>query len=101
MSKKRVAERLLVASQYKAHGETLGMRQSDYLIYVEVLNSAKGLVVADERVPSRTLLEATIEQMEEGGLYPLTSSPTSSRELTKTSNDEPRERNIILASART
>ena len=70
VSNKRVAERLLVASQYKAHQETLEMRQSDYLIYVEALNTAKGLVVADERVPGRTLLEATIEQMEEGELYP-------------------------------
>ena len=49
VSNKRVAVRLLVASQYKAHGETLEMRQRDYLIYVEALNLAKGLVVADER----------------------------------------------------
>ena len=54
----------------RGHGETLEMRQSDYLIYVDALNSAKGLVVAYERVPGRTLLEATIEQMEEGELYP-------------------------------
>ena len=39
------------------------MRQSDYLIYVEALNSAKGLVVVDERVPGRMLLEAIVEQI--------------------------------------
>ena len=67
---KWVAGRLLVASQYMAYGETLEMRQRDFLIYVEALNSAKGLVVVDERVPGRTLFDATIEQMEEGELYP-------------------------------
>ena len=61
VSNKRVAERLLVASQYKSHGETLEMRQSDFLIYVEELNSAKGLVVVDKRITGRTLLEAIVE----------------------------------------
>ena len=70
VSNKRVAEHFLFASQYIAHGETLEMRQSDNLIYVEALNSAKGLLVDDERIPGRTLLGATIKQMEEGELHP-------------------------------
>ena len=70
VSSTRAAERLLVASQYEAHGETLEERQSDYLICVEALDSAKGLVVADERVAGRMLLEDTIEQRVEGELYP-------------------------------
>ena len=98
VSNERVAERLLVASQHKAHGEILEMRQSDFLVYVKALNSAKGLVVVDERVLGRTLLEAIRWRKES---CTLTSSPTSSRGLTKTSNDEPKERNRILASART
>ena len=50
---KRVAERLLVASQYTAYGETLVVRQRDFLIYVEALSSAKGLVIVVERVPGQ------------------------------------------------
>ena len=69
MRNKRVAERLLVASQYTAYGETLKMRQNDFLIYVEALSSAKGRVVVDVRVPDRMLLEAIAEQMEKGELY--------------------------------
>ena len=48
----------------------LEMPQRDFLIYVEALSSAKGLVVVDESVSGGTLLEAIVEQMEEGGLYP-------------------------------
>ena len=67
---KWVAERLLVASQYESFEETLKMRQSDFLINVEALNSAKNLVVVEERVTGRTLFEAIVEQIEEGELYP-------------------------------
>ena len=93
MSNKRVAERLLVASQYTAYGETLKMGQNDFLIYVEVLSSAKGRVVVDMRqndfliyvdalnsakchmvvkrgVIGGTLLEAIVEEIEEGELFP-------------------------------
>ena len=59
-----------VSSKGVAERETLEMHQSDNLFHVEALNSVKRLVAAGDRVPGWALLEATIEQVEEGVLYP-------------------------------
>ena len=47
-----------------------GLPCSEFLIYVEALNSAECLVVVEKRITGRMLLEAIVEQMREGELYP-------------------------------
>ena len=76
------------------------MGQNDFLIYVEALNPAKGLVIVDERIPSRTLHKPSSSRWKKKSCI-LTSSPTLSRGLTKASNSESKERNCIFVSART
>ena len=81
VSRKRVSERDTASAAAKAHGESLEMARSSYLSLLQAFEKVQGDDrLEDEELLGRGIVEAILEQLEEGELHTEQLSEVVSRE---------------------